>query len=37
MGTVSYFPGGKQLVCEADHSAPASAEVKKMWIYAFIV
>jgi hypothetical protein len=28
------FPQGvKQQGCEADHSLPASAEVKKMWIY----
>jgi hypothetical protein len=25
----------KQLVREADHSPPGSAEVKKMWIYTF--
>jgi hypothetical protein len=28
MGTEGSFPGGK-----ADHSPPASVEVKKMWIY----
>jgi hypothetical protein len=27
------FPGGKRPGREADHSPPASAEVKKMWIY----
>jgi hypothetical protein len=27
------FPGIKRLGREADHSPPASAEVKKMWIY----
>jgi hypothetical protein len=26
-------PGVKQQGCEADRSPPASAEVKKMWIY----
>jgi hypothetical protein len=26
-------PGVKRPGCEADHSAPTSAEVKKMWIY----
>jgi hypothetical protein len=26
-------PGVKRLGCEADHSPPTSAEVKKMWIY----
>jgi hypothetical protein len=26
-------PGVKRPGCEADHSPPASAEVKKMWIY----
>jgi hypothetical protein len=31
VGTVS--PGLKRLGREADHSPPASAEVKKMWIY----
>jgi hypothetical protein len=34
----SWVPGAlssgvKRLGCEADHSPPASAEVKKMWIY----
>jgi hypothetical protein len=29
MGTGGSFPGG-----EADHSPPASAEVRKMWVYA---
>jgi hypothetical protein len=27
--------GVKQLVREADHSPPTSAEVKKMWLYTF--
>jgi hypothetical protein len=27
------FPGVKAAGCESDHSPPASAEVKKMWIY----
>jgi hypothetical protein len=29
------FPGVKRLGREADRSPPASAEVKKMWIYTF--
>jgi hypothetical protein len=29
------FPGVKRPGREGDHSPPASAEVKKMWIYAF--
>jgi hypothetical protein len=33
MGTGGSFPGVKRQGCEADHSAPTSAEVKKMWIY----
>jgi hypothetical protein len=33
MGTRDSFPGVKQQVREADHSPPASAKVKKMWIY----
>jgi hypothetical protein len=34
MGTEGSFPGGKASHGrEADHSPPASAEVKKMWIY----
>jgi hypothetical protein len=33
MGTGGFFPGVKRQVREADHSPPASAEVKKMWIY----
>jgi hypothetical protein len=33
MGTGSSFPGVKQPGREADHSPPASAEVKKIWIY----
>jgi hypothetical protein len=27
------FPGVKRPGCEADHSPPTTAEVKKMWIY----
>jgi hypothetical protein len=33
MGTRGSFSGGKAPRREADHSPPASAEVKKMWIY----
>jgi hypothetical protein len=33
MGTQDPSPGLKQPGREADHSPPASAEVKKMWIY----
>jgi hypothetical protein len=33
MGTGSSFPRDKVAGGEADHSPPASAEVKKMWIY----
>jgi hypothetical protein len=33
MGAGGSFPGGKAAGREADHSPPASAEVKKMWIY----
>jgi hypothetical protein len=33
MGTGGSFPGVKQPGREAHHSSPASAEVKKMWIY----
>jgi hypothetical protein len=33
MGTGGSFPGVKRKGREADHSPPASAEVKKMWIY----
>jgi hypothetical protein len=34
MGTGRSFTGRiKRLWCEADHSHPASAEVKKIWIY----
>jgi hypothetical protein len=33
MGTGGTFPGIKRPGREADHSPPASAEVKKMWIY----
>jgi hypothetical protein len=32
-GVGGYFPGGKAAEPEANHSPPASAEVKKMWIY----
>jgi hypothetical protein len=33
-GYQGLFPGGvKRQVREADHSPPASVEVKKMWIY----
>jgi hypothetical protein len=30
---IQWVPGVKQQRREADHSPPASAEVKKMWIY----
>jgi hypothetical protein len=30
------IPGDKAPGCEADHSTPTSAEVKKTWIYIFI-
>jgi hypothetical protein len=33
MGTTGSFPGVKRPGREPDHSPPASAEVKKMWIY----
>jgi hypothetical protein len=33
MGTDALSPGLKQQGLEADHSAPASAEVKKIWLY----
>jgi hypothetical protein len=33
MGTGGSFPGVKRPAREADHSPPASIEVKKMWIY----
>jgi hypothetical protein len=33
MGTGGSFPGGKAARREAEHSPPASAEVKKVWIY----
>jgi hypothetical protein len=33
MGTGNTFPGVKRSGRGADHSPPASAEVKKMWIY----
>jgi hypothetical protein len=33
MGTEESFPGVKRQGGEADHSPPASAEIKKMWIY----
>jgi hypothetical protein len=36
MGTRDSFPGVKLLEREADYSPPASAEVKKMWIYTSI-
>jgi hypothetical protein len=29
----TFSPGVKQQGCDADHSPPSSAEVKKMWIY----
>jgi hypothetical protein len=32
-GGGAHSPGAKHRVREADHSPPASAEVKKMWIY----
>jgi hypothetical protein len=35
-GTEALFPGVKRPGREADHSPPASAEVKKMWIYTSI-
>jgi hypothetical protein len=35
MGTGDSFPRVKRQGREADHSPPTSAEVKKMWIYAF--
>jgi hypothetical protein len=35
MDTGGSFPGLKQPGREADHSAPASAEVKKMWNYTY--
>jgi hypothetical protein len=33
MNTGALSPGIKRPVREADHSPPASAEIKKMWIY----
>jgi hypothetical protein len=33
MGTGDLSPGVKRSGPEADHAPPASAEVKKMWIY----
>jgi hypothetical protein len=33
MGTGGSFPEGKAQGREADHSPPASAEFKEMWIY----
>jgi hypothetical protein len=36
MGTGGPFPGVKRPGREAAHSPPASAEVKKMWIYTSI-
>jgi hypothetical protein len=35
MDTEGHFPGVKQQGRENDHSSPASAEVKKMWICKF--
>jgi hypothetical protein len=35
MGTEGSFPGVKRPGREGDHSPPATAEVKKMWIYTF--
>jgi hypothetical protein len=36
MGTgVSFLRGVKRQARESDHSPPASAEVKKMWIYTY--
>jgi hypothetical protein len=31
--SIQWAPGVKWLGCEADHSPPASTEVKKIWIY----
>jgi hypothetical protein len=36
MGSAGSFPGVKRPGREADRSPPASAEVKKMWIYTSI-
>jgi hypothetical protein len=33
MDTGGSFPGDKEAGREADHSPPANAEVKKIWIY----
>jgi hypothetical protein len=33
MGAGTLSPGVKRQGREADHSAPASGEVKKMWVY----
>jgi hypothetical protein len=33
MGTGGFFPGVKRPGREADHSPPATAEIKKIWIY----
>jgi hypothetical protein len=33
LGTGGCLARGKVVGCEADHSLPTSAEVKKMWIY----
>jgi hypothetical protein len=33
MGTGGSFPGVKRPRCEADHSPPTNAEVKKIWPY----
>jgi hypothetical protein len=35
VGTEGSYPGVKRPGCEADHSPPTSAEVKKIWIYTF--
>jgi hypothetical protein len=35
MRTGGSFPGIKRPGHETDHSPPASAEIKKMWIYTF--
>jgi hypothetical protein len=34
MGTGALSPGIKRPELEADHSPPASDDIKKMWIYA---
>jgi hypothetical protein len=35
-GSYAMVPGVKGLSPEADHSSPTSAEVKKVWIYAYV-